>query len=65
MDLQEPLFELVSRRITFLDEYKSGIIYKIFYFFPKLIYKINPRLYIWLLSYAFPGSELHFVLKKI
>lgn len=65
MDLSEPYFELLERRITFLDEYKSWIIYKIFYFIPKLFYKLNPRLYIWLLSYVFPASELHFKLKKI
>lgn len=65
MDLQEPLFELISRRITFLDEYKSGFIYKLIYFFPKLVYKLSPRVYIWFFSYTFPASELHFILRKI
>ncbi len=66
-DMQEPLFEMVYRKITFLYEYKKWLIKYllcIFYALPKLFYTISPRLYIWLLSYLFPASEIHWKLKK-
>lgn len=68
MDISEPFFELESRRITFLYEYKKGLI-KIcafmFYLLPKMLYSLNPYIYIRFLSYLFPGSEIHFTLKKL
>jgi len=64
-DLSEPYFELVERKIIFIDDIYKWLIYKIIYFIPKLIYKFFPRAYIWFLSYTFPASELHFKLKKI
>jgi hypothetical protein len=48
MDISEPFFELESRRITFLDEYKSWlskIALFIYYLLPKLCYYINPYIY--------------------
>jgi hypothetical protein len=49
MDISEPFFELESRRITFLYEYKKGLI-KIcafmFYLLPKMLYSLNPYIYI-------------------
>ena len=67
-DIQEPFFDLVSRRITFLDEYKRwiiGVLLKIYYLLPRLVYLMSPRAYIRLLSYVFPASEIHWILKKI
>lgn len=68
LDISEPYFKLLDRRITFLYEYKkwiTKILLYIFYIFPKLLYTIHPRLYIRLLSYIFPASEIHWKLKKI
>ncbi len=68
MDLWEFYFELVERKITFIDEYKkwfSKLFFNIFYILPKIAYKINPKIYIWFFSYIFPASEIHFKIKKI
>jgi hypothetical protein len=68
MDISEPFFDLESRRITFLYEYKTWIAkiaLMIFYSLPKLAYFINPYIYTRFLSYIFPASEIHWVLKKI
>ncbi len=68
MDISEPYFELIERKITFLYQYKKWPLRQIlfiFYIIPKLLYIINPKLYIWLLSYIFPWSEIHWKLKKI
>lgn len=68
LDLSEPYFDLVERKITFLYQYKKWIIkilLFIWYLLPIIVYKINPKLYIWFFSYLFPASELHFLLKKI
>ena len=65
MDIKRPLFKEVYKKITFLDEYRKSIFLKIFYFIPKIFYKINPRAYIWLFSYTFPASEIHFKFQKI
>jgi hypothetical protein len=54
IDISEPFFELESRKITFLYEYKKGIIKVvlfIFYLLPTLLYHLNPYIY---LSYIFP-----------
>lgn len=65
MGLKIPLFEEVYKKITFLDEYRKSFLLKIYFFIPKLFYRINPKIYIWLFSYIFPASEIHFKLKKI
>ncbi|MFZ2150425.1 MAG: methyltransferase domain-containing protein [Candidatus Absconditicoccaceae bacterium] len=68
MDIAEPFFELITRKITFFYEYQKGInkfLLMIFYMLPKIFYTINPKLYIRLFSYIFPASEIHWKLKKI
>lgn len=68
MDIWEPYFDLVERKITFLYEYKKWflkILLFLFYLLPKLLYIINPLLYIRFLSYIFPASEIHWKLKKL
>lgn len=67
MDLSEPYFDLIDRKITFLYQYKKWIV-KLFaflyYLLPTLCYSIHPKIYIWFLSYIFPASEIHWTLKK-
>ena len=65
MDLKQPLFRMLNRKITFLDEYNHSIWIRLFYIIPRIFYKIDPKLYIWLLSYRFPASELHFKMEKL
>lgn len=68
MDISEPYFDLIDRKITFLYEYKKWLIrilLFVFYLIPKIFYTIHPKFYIWLLSYIFPWSEIHRKLKKI
>ncbi|MEM4336801.1 MAG: methyltransferase domain-containing protein [Candidatus Woesearchaeota archaeon] len=64
-NLKRPLFEMVYKKITFLDEYKKSFFLKLWFFLPKMLYRISPVAYIWLFSYLFPASEIHYKLKKI
>ena len=64
MGLRQEEFFMVSKRVTFITEYKKSIFLKIVYALPKLVYKISPKAYVWFFSYTFPASEIHFVLRK-
>jgi len=62
--LKMVLFRLEQEQLLFIDHFFPNILTKTYCLFPKLIYKLSPKIYQWFFSYLFPASQIKWVLKK-